>query len=184
MATRRPRDFGQYHHHGRTATATSANNVAKSSALAGMRATSSRFWGSKGNRGSASINASASYATNSSSITLQGGCREQHRGRGRRPGRGRRAHTRHQQQFIDIGGNLVLTGGTADSTKGGQTSAAAKIDPVNLVLNTGGYIKLVAAPARVRRRPSSTAATSKSTSAARLTTHSRTQRGSNTRFRM
>ena len=46
-------------------------------------------------------------------------------------------------KFVDIGGNLVLTGGTADSTKGGQTSASANIDPASLTINIGGYIKLI-----------------------------------------
>jgi hypothetical protein len=46
-------------------------------------------------------------------------------------------------KFIDIGGNILMTGGKADSKAGGQTSAAAKIDPINLRINTGGYIKLV-----------------------------------------
>jgi hypothetical protein len=35
-----------------------------------------------------------------------------------------------------------MAGGTADSTGGGQTSAAAKIDPVSLTINTGGHIEL------------------------------------------
>jgi len=130
---------------GGTATATSANNVAKSSALAGMRGDVVTILGVKGGtEGPLSINASASYATNSSSITLQGGMAASNTA----AGGGALAAVDAlilgtSSKFIDIGGNLVLTGGTADSTKGGQTSAAAKIDPVNLVLNTGGYIKLV-----------------------------------------
>ena len=90
------------------------------------------------------VNPLAPYTSNSSNITLQGGTATSNTA----AGGGALAAADAlilgtKRKFIDIGGNIVLTGGTADSKDGGQTSAAAKIDPVNLRINTGGYIKLI-----------------------------------------
>ncbi len=90
------------------------------------------------------VNPLLPYTTNSSSITLNGGVATSNTA----AGGGALAAADAlilgtSSKFMDIGGNIVLIGGTADSKGGGQTSAAAKIDPVNLRINTGGYIKLV-----------------------------------------
>ena len=90
------------------------------------------------------VNPLAPYTSNSSNITLNGGTATSDT----TAGGGALAAADAlilgtSSKFIDIGGNLVLTGGTADSKDGGQTSAGAKIDPVSLRLNTGGYVKLI-----------------------------------------
>ena len=90
------------------------------------------------------VNPALPYTTNSSSITLNGGTATSNTA----AGGGALAAADAlilgtSSKFIDIGGNIVMTGGTADSTNGGQTSAGAKIDPINLRINTGGYIKLI-----------------------------------------
>ncbi|MBE0621635.1 MAG: S-layer family protein, partial [Burkholderiales bacterium] len=90
------------------------------------------------------VNPSLPYTTNSSSIIVNGGVATSNTA----AGGGALAAADAlilgtNSKFIDIGGNIELMGGTANSSGGGQTSASAKIDPVNLRINTGGYIKLV-----------------------------------------
>jgi hypothetical protein len=90
------------------------------------------------------VNPLLPYTTNSSNITLTGGVATSNTA----AGGGALAAADAlilgtSSKFIDIGGNIVLTGGTASSKDGGQTSAAAKIDPINLRINTGGYIKMI-----------------------------------------
>jgi hypothetical protein len=124
----------------------------KSSALAAIRAEDITILGVKGgtlttrdpDTETQTVNPSLPYTSNSSSITLQGGTATSNT----RAGGGALAAADalilgKLSKFIDLGGNIEMTGGTADSNDGGQTSAAAKIDPVNLHINTGGYIKLV-----------------------------------------
>ena len=135
---------------GGTASATSAKDVAKSSALAAVRGDVVTILGIKGgtpiaqNPDRQTVNPLAPYAGNSSNITLQGGTATSNT----KAGGGALAAADAlilgtSGKFIDIGGNLLLTGGTADSKNGGQVSASATIDPVNLVVNTGGTIKLI-----------------------------------------
>ncbi|MFH1043834.1 MAG: hypothetical protein V1796_01955, partial [Pseudomonadota bacterium] len=90
------------------------------------------------------VNPLLPYTANSSNITLNGGTATSNTA----AGGGALAAADAlilgtSSKFIDIGGNIVMVGGTANSEDGGQTSAAAKIDPINLRINTGGYIKLV-----------------------------------------
>ena len=138
---------------GGSATATSAGialAAAKSSALAAIRGEAVTILGVRGGTqitldpDTQTVNPLAPYTSNSSNITLNGGTASSNT----TAGGGALAATDAlilgtSSKFIDIGGNLVLIGGTADSKNGGQTSAAAKIDPVNLTLNTGGYVKLI-----------------------------------------
>ena len=90
------------------------------------------------------INPALPYTTNSSNITLVGGTAISNAALG---GGALAAADAlilgTSSKYIDIGGNIEMTGGIANSKDGGQTSAAAKIDPINLRINTGGYIKLV-----------------------------------------
>ncbi|MFA5915314.1 MAG: hypothetical protein WC830_17345 [Burkholderiales bacterium] len=128
-----------------------AGQATKSSALAALRGEVINVLGVKGgtqlptqNPDWQTVNPSLPYTTNSSNITLTGGTATSDTA----AGGGALAAADAlilgtTRKFIDIGGNLLMTGGTADSTKGGQTSASAKIDPASLFINTGGYIKLV-----------------------------------------
>jgi len=89
------------------------------------------------------VNPSLPYTTNSSNITLQGGNATSNTAAGGDALAAANAIILGTvSKFIDIGGNIELTGGTANSQAGGQTSAGAKIDPPNLRINVGGYIKL------------------------------------------
>jgi hypothetical protein len=153
---------------GGTATATSAGiagEATKSSALAVIRGDVVSILGVKGGTRVApdpntlnwvvddpdkplpfteTMNPLLPYSTNSSNITLQGGMATSNTA----IGGGALAAADAvilgtSSKFIDIGGNIVMSGGTADSNAGGQTSASAKIDPISLRINTGGYIKLV-----------------------------------------
>jgi len=138
---------------GGTATASAAGIAklaAKSSALAVIHGDFITILGIKGGKGltkdntHGSINPAAPYLTNSSNITLTAGTATSDTV----AGGGALAAADAMifgttKKVIDIGGNLVLNGGTADSTKGGQTSATAKIDPASLFINTGGYIKIL-----------------------------------------
>jgi hypothetical protein len=138
---------------GGSATAASAGiagEAAKSSALAAIRGEVVTIIGVRGGTqitqdpDTQTVNPLAPYISNTSNITLNGGTATSDT----TAGGGALAATDAlmlgtSSKFIDIGGNLVLLGGTADSKKGGQTSAGAKIDPVSLRLNTGGYIKLI-----------------------------------------
>jgi hypothetical protein len=139
---------------GGSAAATS-NGVAgvgiTSSALAAIQGTTITILGLKGGTqqpvkdpGTQTVNPLLPYTTNSSSITLDGGTATSDTA----AGGGALAAAdalmlASTSKFVDIGGNMVLTGGTADSTNGGQTSAGAKIDPATLKFNVGGYVKLV-----------------------------------------
>ncbi|MCX7142725.1 MAG: hypothetical protein NT123_16980, partial [Proteobacteria bacterium] len=133
---------------GGNASATStgiSNRPGKSSALAALRGDVVTILGVRGGAGfTQGINPSLPYTTNSSNITLTGGTATSDTGAG---GGALAAADAlilgDRSKFIDIGGNLVMQGGTADSKSGGQTSAAAKIDPVSLTINTGGYIKMM-----------------------------------------
>ena len=138
---------------GGNATATSpgiAGVATKSSALAAIQGATITILGVKGGTqvtldpDTQTVNPLLPYTTNSSSITLNGGTATSDT----TSGGGALAAAdalilATTSKFIDIGGNLLLTGGTADSKNGGQTSAEAKIDPANLFINTGGYIKLI-----------------------------------------
>ena len=136
---------------GATATSTGiAGAASKSSALAVVRGEVVTILGVKGGTqitldpDTQTVNPLLPYTGNSSNITLQGGTATSNTA----AGGGALAAAdalilATSRKFIDIGGNIVLMGGTADSKAGGQTSAAAKIDPVNLRINTGGYIKLI-----------------------------------------
>ncbi|MEK7438166.1 MAG: hypothetical protein AAB150_14915, partial [Pseudomonadota bacterium] len=138
---------------GGSATATSAGpalSAAKSSALAVARGEVVTILGVKGGTQSTgdartnTVNPSLPYTTNSSSIVLQGGTAVSNTAAGGGALAAADAIILGTvSKFIDIGGNIELTGGTANSKDGGQTSAAAKIDPPNLWINTGGYIKLI-----------------------------------------
>jgi hypothetical protein len=124
----------------------------KSSALAAIRAEDITILGVKGgtlttrdpDTETQTVNPSLPYTSNSSGIVLQGGAATSNT----KAGGGALAAADalilgKLSKFIDLGGNIEMTGGTADSNDGGQTSAAAKIDPINLRINTGGYIKLI-----------------------------------------
>ncbi|TSA10394.1 MAG: hypothetical protein D4R74_14855 [Betaproteobacteria bacterium] len=138
---------------GGSAVATSAGvaGVAtKSSALAVIRGEDITILGIKGGKQTTqkpetqTVNPDLPYTSNSSSIILTGGTATSNTA----AGSGALAAADAlilgtASKYIDIGGNIELTGGEANSKAGGQTSAAAKIDPVNLKINTGGYIKLV-----------------------------------------
>jgi hypothetical protein len=138
---------------GGSATATSAGiagKASKSSALAALRGDIVTILGVKGgtqitqNPNTQTVNPLLPYTTNSSNITLTGGTATSDT----TAGGGALAAADAlilgtTLKFIDIGGNLVLQGGTADSKQGGQTSAGAKIDPASLFINTGGYISLI-----------------------------------------
>jgi len=137
---------------GGTASATSAGAAlvgTKSSAISAIRGNVVTILGIKGgpeiaqNPDRQTVNPQAPYLTNSSDIILQGGTATSNT----KAGGGALAAADAlilgtSSKFVDVGGNLLLTGGTADSKDGGQVSASATIDPVNLVVNTGGYIKL------------------------------------------
>jgi hypothetical protein len=128
-----------------------AGKAAKSSALAALRGDTITILGVKGGTqlptldpDTQTVNPLLPYTTNSSNITLTGGTATSDA----MAGGGALAAADAlmlgtTRKFIDIGGNLELHGGTADSTKHGQTSASAKIDPASLFINTGGYIKLI-----------------------------------------
>jgi hypothetical protein len=138
---------------GGSATATStgiAGVAAKSSALAVIQGATITVLGVKGGTqvtldpDTQTVNPLLPYTTNSSSITLNGGTATSDAA----AGGGALAAAdalilATTSKFVDIGGNLVLTGGTANSTKGGQTSAEAKIDPATLTMNIGGYVELI-----------------------------------------
>ncbi|MBE0612734.1 MAG: hypothetical protein IH604_03600, partial [Burkholderiales bacterium] len=138
---------------GGTATATSggpAVAAAKSSALAVARGEVVTILGVKGgeqltnNPDRQTVNPALPYTTNSSSIVLQAGTATSNTAAGGGALAAADAIILGTvSKFIDIGGNIEMTGGVADSKDGGQTSAAAKIDPPNLWINTGGYIKII-----------------------------------------
>ena len=128
-----------------------AAKAAKSSALAALRAEDIIILGVKGgtpiitqNPERQTVNPLLPYTSNSSNIILKGGTATSNTAAGGGALAAADALILGTlSKFVDIGGNIELTGGTADSKGGGQTSAAAKIDPVNLRINTGGYIKLI-----------------------------------------
>jgi hypothetical protein len=133
---------------GGIASATSAgmgNLPGKSSALAALRGDVVTILGVKGGNGlTQEINPSLPYTTNSSNITLTAGTATSNTAAGGGALAAADAFILgDSRKLIDIGGNLVMNGGTADSKSGGQTSAAAKVDPISLTINTGGYIKLI-----------------------------------------
>jgi hypothetical protein len=133
---------------GGTASAASAgasNDPGKSSALAAIRGDIVTILGVKGGtQATQNINPLAPYTSNSSNITLNGGTASSDTTAGGGAFAAADALILGTtSKFIDIGGNLVLTGGTANSKNGGQTTASATLDPSSLTLNTGGYIKLI-----------------------------------------
>ncbi|MCJ7837706.1 MAG: hypothetical protein MUP61_00635, partial [Burkholderiales bacterium] len=127
-----------------------ASPAAKSSALAVISGEVITVLGVKGGTpqpvqdpDTQTVNPSLPYTTNSSSITLQGGTAKSNTAAGGGALAAADAIILGTvSKFIDIGGNIELMGGTANSQDGGQTSAGAKIDPPNLRINVGGYIKL------------------------------------------
>ncbi|MBE0627388.1 MAG: hypothetical protein IH606_21525, partial [Burkholderiales bacterium] len=132
------------------ASAGPANPAGKSSALAVISGEVITVLGVKGGTqqpvqdpDTQTVNPSLPYTSNSSSITLQGGTATSSTAAGGGALAAADALILGTvSKFIDIGGNIELMGGTANSLDGGQTSAGAKIDPPNLTINVGGYIKL------------------------------------------